>query len=92
VEALGLGKYIKHVVISGVVGHSKPHPEIFNIALRRAAVEPQETLHIGDLFEADVVGARSAGIEGILIDREGTQSEVDCPRMSSLAEVYNFIR
>lgn len=92
VDALGLSHYLKTVVISGVVGFSKPHPEIFRIALRRSGVEPGETIHIGDLYESDVVGARSAGIGGILIDREGTQAWVECPRIKSLDEVYGHIR
>ncbi len=92
VDALGLPRYLKSVVISGAVGYSKPHPEIFRIALKQAGVEPGETIHVGDLYEADIVGARNAGIEGILIDREGTQSDRDCPRIGSLAEVYDCIR
>jgi HAD superfamily hydrolase (TIGR01549 family) len=92
VDALGLPRYLKTVIISGVVGYSKPNPEIFRIALRQSGVRPDETIHIGDLYESDVVGARNAGIEGILIDREGNQAEVDCPRIESLAEVYGHIR
>ncbi len=91
VEALGLRRYLKHVVISGVVGYSKPHPEIFRIAMRQAGVQPNQTVHVGDLYESDVVGARNAGIEGVLIDREGTGAAHDCPRVSSLDEVYKLI-
>ena len=91
VEALGLRRYLKHVVISGVVGYSKPHPEIFRIAMRQAGVQPSQTVHVGDLYESDVVGARNAGIEGVLIDREGTGVAYDCPRVSSLDEVYKLI-
>ncbi len=92
VDALGLPHYLKTVVISGVVGYSKPHPEIFRIALRQAGVQPGETIHVGDLYESDVVGARNAGIEGILIDRDGTQTGLDCPRITSLEEVYGYIQ
>ncbi len=91
VEALGLSRYIKAIVISGAVGYSKPHPEIFRIALRQAGVEPHHTIHVGDLYEADVVGARSAGIEGVLIDRDGTKTGFACARVRSLEEVYQFI-
>jgi HAD superfamily hydrolase (TIGR01549 family) len=92
VEALGLTRYIGTVVISGVVGYTKPHPEIFRIALREAGVEASEAVHVGDLYEADVIGARKAGMEGILIDRDGTQRNTDCPRVRSLPEIYQFIR
>lgn len=88
VEALGLMKYLDCVVISGVVGFSKPNPEIFRIALKELGVSPSEAVHVGDLYEADIVGARNAGIRGILIDRDSTGSALDCPRMATLAEIY----
>jgi HAD superfamily hydrolase (TIGR01549 family) len=91
VEELGLKKYLRHVVISGIVGYSKPHPEIFRIAMREAMVEPSQVVHVGDLYDSDVVGARNAGIEGVLIDREGTGTHYDCPRIKSLDEVYRFL-
>jgi len=91
VEVLGLRKYLRSVVISGDVGYSKPHPEIFRIALREAGVNPVDAIHVGDFFEADIIGARNAGIKGLLIDRESSQSGLDCPRMKSLGEVYDHL-
>jgi HAD superfamily hydrolase (TIGR01549 family) len=92
IKTLGLGRYFDTVVISGVVGYSKPHPEIFRIALKEAGVGPTEAVHVGDLYEADVVGARNAGIEGILIDRDGSHTNYDCPQIRSLPEIYAYIR
>lgn len=92
VEGLGLTKYLETVVISGAVGYSKPNPEIFRIALRQADVSPAQTIHVGDLYESDVLGARSAGIEGVLIDRDGVGAEYECPRIRSLDEVYRYIQ
>ena len=92
VEALGLTKYLDTVTISGVVGYTKPHPEIFRVALRGAGVSPDEAVHVGDLYEADVVGARNAGIEGILIDRDGSHGALDCPRIGSLSEISAHLK
>jgi len=91
VDALGLTKYLGTVVISGLVGYTKPHPEIFRIALRKAGVEAGEALHIGDLYEADIVGARNAGMLGVLVDRDGSHSGLDCPMIKSLSDVYLYI-
>jgi putative hydrolase of the HAD superfamily len=91
VDVLGLRRYLGSVVISGDVGYSKPHPEIFRIALREAGVNPVDAIHVGDFYEADIIGARNAGIKGLLIDREGSPSALDCPRMKSLGEVYRYI-
>lgn len=87
VAKLGLEKYLDPVIISGVVGYSKPNPEIFRIALKAAGVHPQEAVHVGDLYDADVVGAMSAGVKGILIDRGDSYPNTDCPRIRSLLEV-----
>jgi len=92
VEALGLTRYLGTVVISGAVGYTKPHPEIFRIALRKADVDAGQAIHVGDLYEADVIGARRAGLEGILIDRDGTQRSFDCPRIQNLPEIYQYVR
>ena len=91
VETLGLSKYLEPVVISGVVGYTKPNPEIFRIALRDAGVAPGDAVHVGGLYEADVMGARNAGIEGILIDRDGSHPGFDCPRMESLSEIFKLL-
>ncbi len=91
VEATGLTSYLDPVVISAEVGYLKPRSEIFRIALARAGVGADEAIHVGDLYEADIVGARNVGMKGLLIDREGTSGEADCQRISSLLEVYDFM-
>jgi putative hydrolase of the HAD superfamily len=53
------------------VGYQKPHPAIFEHALDLLGVDSTEAVHVGDDPKADVVGARRAGIEPILVDRHG---------------------
>jgi putative hydrolase of the HAD superfamily len=91
VEALGLPEYLGTIVISGAVGFSKPNPEIFRIALKEAGASAEEAVHVGDLYESDIVGARNAGITGLLIDRDGVDHHLDCPRLKSLSEVYPYL-
>ncbi len=62
----GISEYFDDLVISCEVGYLKPRREIFEAALNRLSVSPREALHIGDLFEADVVGATSAGMNAVL--------------------------
>jgi len=75
---LGLGDVLDFVVDSGVVGVEKPDPAIFRIALERAGVAPAEAMHVGDLFPVDVVGARRAGIEAVLLDPLGRYAGRGC--------------
>jgi HAD superfamily hydrolase (TIGR01509 family) len=65
-NALGIGKYFDHLVISCEVGYLKPRKEIFEHALKLLDVEPKEALHIGDLFRTDVVGAVACGMNACL--------------------------
>jgi len=91
VESLGLNDYLDPVVISGSVGYTKPNPEIFRIAMKLADVQPEMAAHVGDFYEADVAGAKNAGMLGILLDREGSFDGPDCPRIGSLSEVHGCL-
>jgi HAD superfamily hydrolase (TIGR01549 family) len=63
-----LEKYFSVIIISGEVGYQKPDPEIFNLALRKTGLSPNEVIHVGD-SDDDVNGAISAGILPIRIIR-----------------------
>jgi putative hydrolase of the HAD superfamily len=54
--------YFDTTLFSNEVGISKPHPRIFEQAAAELGVtDPGEALHVGDLEELDVEGARRAG-------------------------------
>ena len=67
---LGLSAYTDFVLASAAMGMEKPDRRIFEIALSRAAVSPERAVHVGDDYRADVLGARGAGVDAILIDRD----------------------
>ena len=71
-QGLDLMQYFQHVSISAVVGWEKPHAEIFRHATTAVAVVPERALHIGDNLQADVQGARQAGLQPLWLQREGT--------------------
>lgn len=60
-----------HIVSAEDVRAYKPYPEIFERALEITGCTPDEVIHIGDSYTSDVLGANAAGIEAILVDREG---------------------
>ena len=68
-EDAGLRWLFDTVVISDAVTWRKPRPEIFHSTLASLAVEPGETLHVGDSLTADVGGAHSLGIQNAWITR-----------------------
>lgn len=47
------------------VGLLKPDPRIFRAALDLLGLTPDQAIYVGDHFEADVVGAQSAGLRAV---------------------------
>jgi putative hydrolase of the HAD superfamily len=91
-DELGLSTRLDVVVTSQDAGANKPQPEIFRFALRKAGLQPAEAIYIGDQYQVDVVGARSAGMKAILLDRAGFHEDItDCPRIRSLTEVTEYL-
>ncbi len=78
-HSLELVTHFDFIAASARVGFEKPHPGIFNWALERAGVAPEEVVHVGDHVDADVEGARGVGIEGVLIDRSQRYRPDDVP-------------
>jgi putative hydrolase of the HAD superfamily len=89
---LGLTSRLDVVVTSQDSGFVKPRPEIFQEALKRARVAPAEAIYVGDQYQVDIIGARGAGIKGILLDRGGYLGDItDCPRIRNLNELAGHV-
>jgi HAD superfamily hydrolase (TIGR01509 family) len=88
---LGLADRFDHLAISGEVGIEKPDPSFFLGALDALGVPPERAVHVGDLYEIDVVGARAAGIGAILVDAADLYGDSDVPRIQSLNELPELI-
>ena len=72
---------------SGLVGHEKPHPAIFQAALRSMNVAPEQSLYVGDLYSVDYLGATGVGMQAMLFDVCGAYREMNLSRVKSLAEL-----
>jgi len=83
---LGIEPLINLVIASDEEGVEKPDPRLFHIALERSGAHPDTTIHCGDLYEIDIVGARAAGLPAVLLDSAGVYDGVDCPRVASMTE------
>lgn len=89
---LGVGPYISFMIVSATVREGKPGYGLYREALARAGVQPHQAIHVGDNYINDVLGARAAGIAGVLLDRSGTHTgPLDCPRIESLAELPELL-
>ena len=91
-DSMGLTPYMDLAVTSGEVGVEKPHPPIFHEALRRAGVDAEDAVHVGDQLSSDVGGARNVGIQPILLDRDRNHIGYrDCPRIETLMELPGMV-
>jgi putative hydrolase of the HAD superfamily len=85
---VGLTPLLDVVVTSMEAGYCKPQPQIFQAAAARAGVKTEEAAYIGDQYRIDVLGAKEAGMLGILLDRGGYFDEqIKEPRISSLSQL-----
>ncbi|WP_336857312.1 HAD family hydrolase [Sinomonas albida] len=69
-DTAGLGR-IKVLVGIDAVGAAKPDPAIFREGLRLLGTSAEATVHVGDNPRHDVMGAASAGLRGIWLNRSG---------------------
>ena len=90
-ERLELAGCVDCLLDSYDEGVEKPDPRYFEIALQRSGARRETTIHVGDLYHVDVVGARNAGLRGVLLDEAGLYPDVDCRRVRSLRELVDLI-
>jgi len=64
----GLAECFDPIVYSCDVGHPKPHPVPFRVALDALGLPAHEVLHVGDIERTDVAGALAAGMRAIRLD------------------------
>jgi HAD superfamily hydrolase (TIGR01509 family) len=88
---VGILPHVDLVVDSHEEGVEKPDPAIFARALARIGSRPESTVHVGDLFHTDVVGARAAGLRAVLLDMADLYGDHACERVRSLTELADVL-
>lgn len=69
-------------------GYMKPHPSIFEAALRSAGVIASESVMVGDSLAHDVDGAKRLGMRAVLVARSGVGNpHAGVPVIHSLREL-----
>jgi HAD superfamily hydrolase (TIGR01662 family) len=88
----GIADCFASITDSGIVGHEKPHPAIFEAALGEMKAAAAESLYVGDVYSVDYVGARNAGMHAVLFDVAGAYREKEFPRVQSLVELEAWLQ
>jgi HAD superfamily hydrolase (TIGR01662 family) len=87
----GIVDCFQSITDSGHVGHEKPHPAIFEAALREMKADAADSLYVGDVYSVDYVGARQAGMQAVLFDVAGAYREREFPRVESLVALEKWL-
>ena len=91
-KSLGLRHYFQFIQLSYSLDLEKPDPRVFHAAMAKAkeslgdtTLLASECLHVGDDYEKDVVGARTAGWNVLLVDRSGDHPNTDLTSLRPLS-------
>ncbi len=95
-ERLGLKQLFQCIVLSEELGIRKPDRRIFTHAAAEIGRDPDECLHVGDNYEADVVGSRAAGLKSCWFNRDrvqppqsGIKPDIEIHELSELPELLD---
>ncbi|MGF9765273.1 HAD family hydrolase [Bacillus albus] len=90
-RALNIHTYTNTILVSEAEGIKKPHPEIFERALKKLDVKATECLYVGDHPENDVLGSERVGILGVW-KRDSFWGDFEHSRVvDDLLEVLSFL-
>jgi putative hydrolase of the HAD superfamily len=88
----GIADCFPSITDSGLVGYEKPHPAIFEAALRDLGASADESLYVGDGYSIDYLGATNAGMQAILLDVSGAYRDSGYARVESLRELEEKVK
>jgi putative hydrolase of the HAD superfamily len=89
-DQLALAPLLDGIVTSAEAGAPKPDGAVFERAIALAGVERNAVLHIGDSVQEDVVGARRAGIEPVLLMRSDEPLPGGAPGVQTIASLMDL--
>lgn len=91
-------KYFNCTVFSDEVGRTKPHTLIFKTTALKLQVKESEVMHVGDLLETDIAGAKSVGMKTVWFNREKNEPgnnlefkpDYEIKKLSELLEILEL--
>lgn len=87
VQRFEISPYFDFILTSAACSYRKPHPRIFEMAIANWYFLPSETVMVGDNLDADIRGAKTAGLYAVWISRRAGPSSEDQPRVQPDATV-----
>ena len=86
-----LGGYFSTITNSELAGVKKPNSIIFDYALNLANTSRENSIMIGDDFEADVNGALNAGLDAIFFNEKKIDVSENYKQINHLLELKKYL-
>ncbi|RKS44942.1 putative hydrolase of the HAD superfamily [Gillisia mitskevichiae] len=86
-----ISEYFDTITTSEEAGVKKPHLQIFNIALLKANATPENSIMIGDSYEADIEGAKNAGLQAVFFDYYDKKEIMQVPQIQKLKDLRMYL-
>jgi putative hydrolase of the HAD superfamily len=86
-----ISKYFKTITNSESAGVKKPNPIIFNHALQVSQAKPEDSIMIGDNYEADILGAIDVGLDVILFNYHDYNAESHIKQVTQLVDLKKYL-
>lgn len=83
--------YFNHIITSEEVGVKKPNPKIFEHALNLVGAQVDESIMIGDNWEADIMGAKNFGMRAIFCNFENDSVDDSIQSIHNLLELKKYL-
>ena len=83
--------FFTHIINSEMVGVKKPNPLIFEYALNKAGIEARFAVMIGDDLEADIIGAKAAGMYAIHFNSNNEEAHEHAITINNLIEIKEYL-
>ncbi|WKZ36636.1 MAG: HAD family hydrolase [Anaerolineales bacterium] len=91
-KTLNLDSYFQFSLAGGEVNSFKPDALIFEHGLKRAGVNADEAMYVGDNYFADIVGSRRAGLTPVLYDPDTLFPDAECAVIKSFTELPELLK
>lgn len=86
-----ISEYFNTITTSEEAGVKKPHSLIFETAIKKSGAKPENSLMVGDNYEADVKGAKNFGMKSIFFDYYRKNEKIDEIHIKTLNELRNYL-
>lgn len=89
-KGLGFAHYFDEIISSGLVGVSKPDPEIFHLTANKLGVAPEHCVYIGDHPINDIQGASAAGMRAVWMEGFHQATQPIERKIQQLNELWQY--